>query len=523
MSQSPPSNPVATPISREEKERLLRENREALDRDLWVQSLTFKSMPRSVDLQLSNFCNMSCTMCYDGDNPPLQKLDEDVAARISEEVLPTASVITPFAGSEPLILTWETTLEFAQRYRVELDLITNAQFLDEEKFRELEPHVTKLTFSIDSHMRDVYERIRLRSRPDKVFENIPRAASLCREHDIGAEANVVFMVENAPFMHETVAFLADLGCTTVRLLAFHMMPILSSERRFSDAQLHMSAEWFEWMMGRIRRVAKEKKIHLIFEGKRREEHDFRPSTHTSRTPGGNAVWAELGFYHPGYCVQSVDRIKIETGSDVYPCCVGSDGNLRLGNLERQSFQEVWNGPEAQDLRRAMLTLDLPEFCKNCEFHLAWIPPEQEHMPFVDWYHKVHSGGTVPLVSEDRRTIEMQSPDHLVRDEAPPVFRWTAPDDPPDQYQLVLGLAGRWGEGNEVFEIDGDATEFEIPADRWQELRTNIAYWWALFGLRRDSLDQSLRSASVRCLVRHQPIPRVEGSTLYNSGPQAADQ
>ena len=77
-------------------------------------------------------------------------------------------------------------------------------------------------------------------------------------------------------------------------------------------------------------------------------------------PAGNAVWDELRYFHPGYCVQSVDRIKIETGSDVYPCCVGSGGNLRLGNIERQTFQEVWNGPEAQDLRRAMLTLD-PRF------------------------------------------------------------------------------------------------------------------------------------------------------------------
>ena len=180
MSQSPPSSPTTTPISREEKERLLRENREALDRDMWNQALTFESMPRAVDLQLSNFCNMSCTMCYDGDNPPLEKLDEEIATSIGEEILPTASVITPFAGSEPLILTWDMTLGFAERYRVELDLITNAQFLDDEKFRQLEPHVTKLTFSVDSHMRDVYERIRLRSRPDKVFENIPRAAELCR-------------------------------------------------------------------------------------------------------------------------------------------------------------------------------------------------------------------------------------------------------------------------------------------------------------------------------------------------------
>lgn len=72
-----------------------------------TQRLVFASMPRVVDMQLSNFCNMSCTMCYDGDNPPLEELDTALVERFAAEVLPTASVVVPFAGSEPLILTWD--------------------------------------------------------------------------------------------------------------------------------------------------------------------------------------------------------------------------------------------------------------------------------------------------------------------------------------------------------------------------------------------------------------------------------
>jgi MoaA/NifB/PqqE/SkfB family radical SAM enzyme len=211
----------ATRMTRADKDRLLAANRAQLDQDLLQRRLVFSSMPRIVDLQLSNICNMSCTMCYDGSNPAPKRLDASVLERFAKDALPTTLSITPFSGSEPLIVTWDVTKRLAQKYDLELDIITNAQFLDETKFAELEPHVSSLTFSIDSHMRDVYERIRLRSNPNKVFENLTRAIRLCREHGIEPYANVVFMTENAAFLEETVAFLADEGCSTVRLLAFH--------------------------------------------------------------------------------------------------------------------------------------------------------------------------------------------------------------------------------------------------------------------------------------------------------------
>lgn len=519
MTPPPPSPsqgtvPRTAPISREQKAELLRENRARLDGDLWNQKLVFESMPRSVDLQLSNFCNMSCTMCYDGVNPPLEKLDEEMVEALAAEILPTAAIVTPFAGSEPLILTWDLTLSLAQRYGVELELITNAQFLDEPKFHQLEPHVSKLVFSIDSHMRDVYERIRLRSKPNKVFENLPRAAQLCRDHGIEPEANVVFMVENAPFMDETVAYLADQGCATVRLLAFHMAPNLTTDRIYSDPAVHMSEEWFDWMMGKIRRVAEEKKIRLLYEGPKREELDFRPSDRTERIPQGHSVWDELRLFYPGYCVQSVDRIKVETDGNVYPCCVASSGNLRLGNVNEQSFQEIWNGPEAQDLRRGMLTLDLPKLCKTCEFHTAWIRDELEHLPMVDWFYDIHCGGAVPRVDDARRTLEITGPEHMTRSQESPLFSWNAPAETPDKYLLVLGVGGTWHEGNRVFEIDGVATEYRVPQEAWAELKPNLGHWWTIWGLYDGALDRSVRGAKLRCVVRHQPIPRVAGSTLY---------
>ncbi|MGC6488546.1 MAG: SPASM domain-containing protein [Planctomycetota bacterium] len=503
------------PVSAD-KQEALRVNRALLDQDLVGARLRFESKPRVAELQLSNFCNMSCTMCYDGNNPPMKKMSAQLVDALERDLLPTASVLSPFVGSEPLIITWDLARSMAERHELNLDVITNAQYLTEERFRELEPMVSGVTFSIDSHLPDVYERIRLRAKTKAVFENLPVAARLCREHGIEPQANIVFMVENAPFMDETVAYLADQGCTTIRILSLLMSDALTPDRVYSDALTQMSPDWVRWMLGKIERVAQQKQILVSFEGHTRVAFDHRPADlgyRVDRRPE-HAVWDELNYFLPGYCVQSVDHLKVNADGAAYPCCVAGGDTLKLGNLEQQSFDEVWNGPEAQDLRRAMLTQDLPDVCKGCTFHTAYILPEQDHLPVVYWYDMHHAPDDKPAENA-AATIQVEAPGHLERAAASPEFRWQAPDLDVARYVLVLGFGGTHHPENQVFEVPGDATSFQVPEEQWQALRPHVAWWWYVLALPRDpAQDQPQRSEKLRCVVRHLDIPRVEGSSLY---------
>ncbi|MEC8651674.1 MAG: radical SAM protein [Planctomycetota bacterium] len=497
------------------KQEALRRNRGLLDRDLVEGNLRFGSKPRVAELQLSNFCNMSCTMCYDGNNPPMKKMTERVIRVLEEDVLPTASVLSPFVGSEPLIITWDLARGMAERHELTLDVITNAQYLTEERFRELEPLVNTVTFSIDSHLPDVYERIRLRAKTKAVFENLPAAAKLCLDHGIEPQANIVFMVENAPFLDETVAYLADQGCTTVRILSLLMSDALTPDRVYSDALQHMSPEWVSWMLGKVEQVARDKQINVSFEGQKRltfehrgKDKHYRPDR---RTDG--AIWDELPYFFPGYCVQSVDHLKVHADGDAYPCCVAADETLKLGNLETQEFDAVWNGAEAQDLRRAMLTQDLPDVCKECTFHKAYILPEQAHMPVVYWYDMHHAPDTNPAESA-QPILRSHEPAHMTRAEQSPEFRWRAPDMAVARYVVVLGFGGTHHDENRAFEVDGSSTSFRISDAEWSSLRPNVAWWWYVLAIPADKDAQPQRSERLRCLVRHQDIPRVAGSTLY---------
>ena len=500
------------PIAPEVKHERVGRNLARLEMDLWSGALRFESRPRIVDVQFSNFCNMACTMCYPDGNPPLQRMPPALIETLAKEAFPAASVLVPFSGSEPLIYTWELTRKLAELFRLELDIVTNVQFLDEKTFHELEPLVSSIRFSIDSHLRDVYEKIRRKSKPDVVFANLATAARLCREHSIEVQVNIVFMAENAPHLDQTIAALADLGIPTFNVLQYHYS---GSAGAASDPSRHYSKAWIEELFERIRKVAREKRLRVVLDLKEKEFIDHRPESVRFRPNVKHDPWIEvLRRYLPGYCTQSVNRIKVNADGSVYPCCVADAGQLSLGNLNTRTFEEVWNGPEAQDLRRAMLTQDLPPLCQGCSFTSGWMLPEQEDMAFVFDCESKQIGAAHPLAVDPE--FRIQSPAHAFRASEPPELRWSAPSRPADRFLIVLVAGGEVRLGADRFEIPGWQRSFTIPADSWAQLKANVGWWWTVWAIDRRKPERSRRAATIRALIRHQAIPRVEGSTLYSA-------
>jgi radical SAM protein with 4Fe4S-binding SPASM domain len=489
-------------------------NRARLEQDLWSGSLRFASKPRIVDVQFSNFCNMACTMCYPQGNPPLQKLPDPLVEKLAREVLPTASILVPFAGSEPLIFTWDLTRRLAELFGLELDIVSNVQFLDEKKFAELEPLVTSIRFSIDSHLRDVYEKIRRKSKPDAVFRNLATAARLCREHGIEVQTNIVFMTENARHVDGTIAALADLGIPTFHLLQYHHSDPAGAA---SDPDTQLSAREIEEIFDRVRAVAAQKRVRVVFDLKTKEIVDHRPTDLRLRANPKNDPWIErFRRYFPGYCLQSVNRIKVNADGSIYPCCVADRDQLNLGNLNQSDFDAIWNGAEAQDLRRAMLTQDLPPLCQVCSFTRGWMLPPQPWLPFIDSFAREVLHVDAAAVAVDP-ALTLAGPEHQLRDADAPTLRWSFAGPDPRSWRLTVALGGERRDDDPSFEVAGARREFALPQDAWLRLRPNAGHWWTVFALDEGG-RRIRRAADVRVFVRHAGLARVAGSRLYGTAP-----
>jgi radical SAM protein with 4Fe4S-binding SPASM domain len=494
-------------ITWDERDGIAKRNRALLDAELLSKSLEFESRPYEAHVQFSNFCNMSCIMCWDGDNPPLDKMSPELLERLATQVAPNLSVITPHEASEPTVVTWDETVSLAKDYSVELALTTNVQEFDEAKFHEVKDVLEVVVMSIDSHVPHVFEKIRLGAKAEKVFRNAETIAPLCREHGIECIGQAVFMTENAPMMPETVAWLADIGVGFVSVIGMN-----DTNRRswHLDAALHYSAEYIDWIKNRCVATAKEKKIRLSWFLSAYEMFDFReegaPGAKESKK--WNDRWdSQMALRHPGYCRFAYDRLRVEVDGNVSPCGLDSHHELELGNLSEQDFDEIWNGPTARDLRRAHYTWDHPSLCKTCRY--VDRVPAQPVLPFVD---EVLSARWNTRRTAVLPTIEVEYPKHMSRQSDAPVIGVVG--DAAIGYALVLALGGQVDE-IEVMEIEpvkrDNLLELPIPAGRWERLRSNVGYWWYVVGTYGGEVVS--RTAEARCFIRDEPIARIDGSRL----------
>jgi radical SAM protein with 4Fe4S-binding SPASM domain len=65
---------------------------------------------------------------------------------------------------------------------------------------------------------------------------------------------------------------------------------------------------------------------------------------------------------PSSCLKPWASLYIEPDGETRPCCYPSPV---YGNLAESSFEGVWNGPAALQLRKSMLERKPPEQCRNC--------------------------------------------------------------------------------------------------------------------------------------------------------------
>ena len=104
----PPENPAKPPgdpppnfadsipvdISMEEKHGIEKRNKQILEKELWDKKLSFTPRPYLAHVQFSNFCNMSCIMCWNGANPRTKKLSPELVEKLAQELGPEVSAVS---------------------------------------------------------------------------------------------------------------------------------------------------------------------------------------------------------------------------------------------------------------------------------------------------------------------------------------------------------------------------------------------------------------------------------------------
>ena len=530
---TPEFDAIAPKYTFEQKtEQEIRYRHSLLD-DLLNQRTHFASGPYEAHIQYSNFCNMSCIMCWDGRNPPTKKTSAELIKLVDDQIAPHLSVITPYSGSEPLVLSWDETRHTATTTSTLLCITTNCQYLDEARFDELKDITETLLLSIDSHIPEIFGIIRPGGNVEKVFKNLESTARLSKQHGVECIVNIVLMTYNAPHLDQTIEYLGDLGIESVNII--QMLDVNGRSRHF-DALLHFSQEYVDWIKKRCVEMTEKKKMRLIWSVAGCTHYDFRPTTRVqpmARKSWNDAWDRRMRRMFPGFCKMAMNRLRVDGEGDVAPCCYAIQGELSLGNLNEKPFEEIWNGNESQDLRRGMLCGDVPAHCSSCRY-IDPIGPQQGLSFFdtVDQQLRVEFRNVDAAVlksadgseANDKEvelpiatSLKILGPNHAERLETAPELLIADPLQEISEFRLVLSLAG---ESDELHSMtiqptarEGNILRFAVTDDVWQKLRTNVGYWWNIWAIPTDASMPILRSKKSPCFIRHLNLVRIEGSKL----------
>jgi radical SAM protein with 4Fe4S-binding SPASM domain len=327
--------------------------------DLYEKRLEWESRPSHVEFATNNRCNLRCITCSPGGRPETEELTEAEARAITAQVFPRASLVTPSAGSEPLLGDFELIVELCKQYNVQSSTITNAVLLKPDKFRLMQDILSGVQISLDSHEKAVYEKIRVGAKFEPVIENIRAACKLAGERGIYVVLQAIMMTLNWKKMPEYIDFAADLGASAVT-----MMPLLIVFPELEELNI----------IGKVTEAELEGEIMRAVEAARRREIDLHVDIGGSRSylfnrkklrPYLLRYLAQLAAArYPDFCTFLAHYVKVSPDGSVFPCCRTMD-EILMGNIKQKSFEEIWNGERYQDLRKQFFTGKLNRCCREC--------------------------------------------------------------------------------------------------------------------------------------------------------------
>jgi len=320
---------------------------------LWRTAGLPPDRPLSVYMDQNNRCNLKCLMCgfNDARVTALRKYDmpRPLYDSIAAQIFPRTSFLVLSILTEPFMTRdFPDRLEAVRRFGVPYsEIITNGTLLDERAIEKLlDAAITCLTVSIDGAPKRVYESIRIGANFEKVLGNVDLFLQRRRQRGLTLPQLRINHVLSEPNIDHFAEFLALVERIRPEKIGVRTVS------RMSEAAIQETADPEFW--ARVR----EARLRLAEFCRRTGIED---AGYLRDTPARIDLYDPFGREH--ICRAPWENVAIHANGDVYPCMAWT--RPAAGNLFRQSFDEIWNGPDFAALRREFEEMRPGMDCLHC--------------------------------------------------------------------------------------------------------------------------------------------------------------
>lgn len=353
-----------------------------LDREFGAGQVVLQAGPLEAYVEVAARCNLRCLMCPITVDPRYQP-GGGRPGLFAPELFDRLEPFFPTLQRVYLIGLGEPTLhpglpEFTRRLAavgVEVWVTTNATLLNDEQAEALAlAGLSHVSVSIDGGTRETYERIRVRGKFDHVVRGL-KALGRARERYGNPEIwlNVVATLSNVTELVQLVELCAEAGGDGVFIEGLYPFADPAIEEFFRKENLGLLEpervrELFSVAESRANELGIRWMTRLDEQAMNAPKLSTEPEPHLPETlpetmspaPPGTEEEAPLAL--PFACSEPWSNMNINSSGEVRPCCFN---DIVLGDLTKNSIEEIWNGPGYTALRRDMAAGRVPATCATC--------------------------------------------------------------------------------------------------------------------------------------------------------------
>lgn len=403
--------------------------------------------PLETFVELSNICDLKCTMCADFSDQSLSRAETirakkrgliDAATILErfDPVLRHALSVHCFGGGEPTIHPeFRPILEHLAGYEVMVDFFTHGQHLDQSLAEFLVANgVHKVTISLSGSTPDIYGRYYLGGDFHIAVSGIRRLAAIKRQ--VGTpypiiEINSLGFRPHVETFEDFVELMAEAGANVIHLKQLQRWPHLphlgdhvSIHRPWVEGRMlvraiarakalgvHVDTSQYAALGVQTETEYRERLAEIEREGcappvlpRRQPAEDKTPVRCLSGTES-KAVVASLFAITPSpaegfHCLEPFKTMFVTRNGHVRPCCFHNHWSWHLGDITAADPLGIWGGTGYGTMRDAILDGDYPmELCGPClSKHLG--PKTHGMAEQVRAYLAWHRARFGPVLAED---------------------------------------------------------------------------------------------------------------------------
>jgi radical SAM protein with 4Fe4S-binding SPASM domain len=292
-----------------------------------TREATVNGMPLSIGAELTNNCNLNCPECLSGSGKMLREhgfMDIGLFSRVMKELSPYLYNINLYFQGEPMLhpMFFSFVRNSVTTHTV---VSTNGHFLSDENSEKIvKSGLNKLIISLDGIDQDTYSAYRKNGTVNTVIDGIKNVADARKKFNSSLKIEIQFLV-NRQNEHQ-IPQIRQMAKGVKASLSLKSMQIMNKEDIGSWLPLN----------GRFRRYKMKNEEYV-----------------TKNTL-------------PDRCARLWFNPVITWDGKVIPCCFDKDAEYIMGDINNDSFREIWNGPKYRIFRKnILLGRQMIEICRNC--------------------------------------------------------------------------------------------------------------------------------------------------------------